>query len=237
MDSNILSISSDIILTSIILYILYYFFRGTYSATIVKGLFISMCIYFLAETLKLTTLSWIFKRFLTDLPIIMAILFQQEFRRFLSNIGRTHNQTPLSRSFTKELSITLANLSTNTTGALIIIEGNMKLEEFISNGVELDAKFSESLVHTIFHQGTHLHDGAIIIRNERIIAAQVFLPTVFSKNSTGTRHEAGITVTQERDCISLIVSEETSSISYAKNGVLTIIPYDSIEEVLIEILA
>ncbi|MGL4561131.1 MAG: diadenylate cyclase, partial [Brevinema sp.] len=141
-------------------------------------------------------------------------------------------------AFVSLLSQSLLILSNQKTGALIVIEGTIKLNEFIKNGIVLDAKYSQELIETIFNKNTVLHDGAVIIRKEKIMAAHVFLPAIFSSEQiNGTRHAAGLAISQERDCIALMVSEETGTISYAQDGIITSIPNNYIEEVLREILA
>lgn len=226
----------DITLTSILLYLIYYLFRRTHTATIVKGLLIAMIIYILSSVMRLQTLNWIFVRFFNDFPIIVAILFQQEIRHFFSNIGRNYQAQQKSKNFSYHLAQALSDLSKNKTGALIIIEENMKLNDLLLSGIILNSHFSTHLLQTIFYSGTPLHDGAVIIRNEQIIAAHVFIPTASSSNTIGTRHNAGTFITSERDCIAFIVSEETGSISYAKNGTLISIPNHLVKESVNEIL-
>lgn len=229
---------ADIIFTGMVIYGLYEFFRGTHTATIVKGILLAVGIYILAGKFNFTTLTWIIEKIITNFPIFMVVIFQPELRRFFSNLGQTRKKIVLSQIFTGELSQILLILSKNHTGALIIIEGQVHLDEFIHNGIELDAKFSKELILTIFHSGTPLHDGAVIIRNERVLAAQVFLPTDYSHNTDrGTRHQAGTYITRDHDCIAFMVSEEDGGISYAQNDRLKKIPRKKIEEIIHEILS
>lgn len=227
----------DILVTSVFIYFIYSFFKGTYTGTVIKGMLLGVVLYIILRISHLQTITWIFERFFSELPIIFAILFQQEIKRFLSNLGRQYNKTKTTQEFIAHLSKTLEALSETQTGALIILEGNMKLNEFAVNGVILNAEYSKELIETIFHKGTLLHDGAVIIRKERIIAAHVFLPAVFSDQANGTRHAAGVAVSQDHDCIAFIVSEETGSVSYAQSGILHCIDDTNIEEVLCGLLA
>ncbi len=227
----------DVLLTSVSLYFLYYFFKGSYSATIMKGLVLVVLIFIVSIQLRLQTLSWILSRFFSDFPVIIAILFHQEIRHFFSNMGRTHQSLHNSDKFSLELAHVLKTLSNSGIGALIVIEGQMRLNDIINSGVSLNARFSAELIHTIFSPNTPLHDGAVIIRDEHIVAARVFIPTTITHGFTGTRHSAGIFISTERDCISFMVSEETGAISYAQKGILTPIPDMLVEEVVNEVLA
>ncbi len=228
------SIIIDVLCTSILIYAAYYFFKGTHTATIVKGLAFAIAVYIISVVAKLNTITWIFLRFFNDLPIIIAIIFHQEIRQFFSNIGRNHQQTHNSQFFSHQLATALIELSNQHTGALILIERNMLLNDLISNAVILDARFSVELIHSIFYKGTPLHDGAVIIRDEHILASKVLLPAVFSSASTGTRHGVAISISKERDCVAFIVSEETGIISYAKDGILTAIPNMILEDIIHE---
>ena len=231
-----ISIIIDILCTSILMYTAYYFFKGTHTATIVKGLLFAIIVYSISLVAKLNTITWIFLRVFNDLPIILSIIFHQEIRQFFSNIGRNHQQTHNSQLFSHQLATTLVELSNQHTGALILIERNMLLNDLISNAIILDARFTPELIYSIFYKGTPLHDGAVIIRNEHILAAKVLLPAVFSSASTGTRHGVAISISKERDCISFVVSEETGIISYAKDGILTAIPNMILEDIIHEVI-
>ncbi len=233
-ETSSISIIIDILCTSMLIYTIYYFFRGTHTATIGKGLIICIILYSISVITNLNTITWLFLRFFNELPIIIAIIFHQEIRHFFSNLGRNHQQTHNSQLFSHQLSIALQELSDQNTGALIIIERNMLLNDLTNNAVMLDARFSIELIHSIFYKGTPLHDGAVIIRNEHILAAKVLLPAVFSASSTGTRHGVGTSISKERDCIVFIVSEETGIISYAKDGLLTSIPNMILEDIIHE---
>ncbi|MGL4366825.1 MAG: diadenylate cyclase CdaA [Brevinemataceae bacterium] len=237
MESSIFTTFLDIFITGCFIYTLYYFLRGTYTASIIKGLIVAIFVFLLLEMFNLRTLSWIFRRFFNDLPITLAIIFQKEIRRFLSTLGRNRHSVPLKNQFISQVALSLKKLAKDKIGGLIIIEGQLSLSDIMEFGVPLHADFSPALIQSIFYPGTMLHDGAVVIQNEKIIAAQVFLPTTFANNATGTRHAAGTAITQDRDCVSLIVSEETGSISYAKQGILVPITTENIEEVLLEILA
>lgn len=233
-----LTIVADIFFTSLLFYVFYRFFKGTHSAAVAKGLLASLLVYFIAVRLNLSTLTWIFDRLITNFPILVAIIFHQELRRFFASIGTPKGKMEKREIFIKTLGETLVYMSKNRIGALIVVEDKSRLDEFIENGVILDAWFSQELVLTIFHTGTDLHDGAVIIRGEKIYAAQVFLPTDFSHSThKGTRHEAGVQITRGHSCVSLIVSEESGDISVARSGELTGVSRRKVDEVLHEIFS
>ena len=233
-ETSSVSVIIDILCTSMLIYATYYFFKGTHTETIVKGLVFAIAVYLISIFAKLNTITWIFLKFFNELPIIIAIIFHQEIRQFFSNIGRNHQQTHNSQFFSHQLATALIELSNQNIGALILIERNMLLNDLISNAVILDARFSVELIHSIFYKGTPLHDGAVIIRDEHILASKVLLPAVFSSASTGTRHGVAISISKERDCIAFVVSEETGIISYAKDGILTAIPNMILEDIIHE---
>ncbi|MGL4394118.1 MAG: diadenylate cyclase [Brevinema sp.] len=228
----------DVLIISMLFYVVYYFSRGTYTGTIVKGLFLAVLLYLGARFSNLRTVVWLFERFFSNITLILVILFHQEIRKSLSNIGRTFYKEKAHKSFITMLAENLFSFSEQKTGALIIIERSMNLNEFVKNGVRLNAEYSVELMDTIFNKNTVLHDGAVIIRKEKILAAHVFLPTISQSDQVnGTRHAAALSISHDRDCLVFIVSEETGSVSYARGGIISPIPNEVIEEVLNEILA
>lgn len=234
-----LTMAMDILSTAFLFYLFYRFFKGTHTAAVAKGLMALMVVYLVALRFNLSTLTWIFDRLIANFPILLAIIFQQELRRLFATIGAPRGKLQKGEDFLKKLAETLIFMSKNKVGALIVIEDLTRLDEIISNGVVLDADFSQELMLTIFHKGTDLHDGAVVIRGEKIYAAQVFLPVDYTNTVTrrGTRHEAGTVFTRDRGCTTLIVSEESGDFSYARNNVLVTVPRRKIEEVLNELLA
>ncbi len=234
---NFISILLDVFCVSVFVYAVYHHFRGTRTETIAKGVLLIITIYGVARVLKLETIIWFFTRFFDEFPIFIAIIFHQEIRQFFSSIGLNRRNTESSDSFSDQLSQSLKTLSEQQLGALIIIERNIKLNDLLQTGVILDARFTLELILTIFYKSTLLHDGAVIVRNERIFAAKVLLPVEFHSATTGARHGTAISITSERDCIAFVVSEETGAISYAKGGVLTSIPTIVLEEVVHEIIS
>ncbi|MGL4676434.1 MAG: diadenylate cyclase [Brevinema sp.] len=236
-DLENLSIIFDVLLTSVLIYVLYYFFRGTRTASIVKGILFLITFYIVAQFLKLYTIIWIFTKFFNEFSIIMVVIFHQEIRQFFSNLGKKSYRFNASHSFSSLLSESLLKLSEQNLGALIVVERTMKLNDLLQTGVMVDARFGVELIMTIFYKSTLLHDGAVIIRNEKILAAKVLLPVVFHSSSVGARHGTAVSISEERDCIVFVVSEETGTISYAQGGILTPIPTVVLEEVVHEIVS
>lgn len=235
--STTISLFLDIFFTSVCVYILYYFFRDTRTATIFKGILLIITIYVIARILQLNTIVWFFNRFFNEFPIIMVVIFHPEIRQFFSNLGKDRRDIVHTERFSTLLSTSLKKLSEQGLGALIIIERSTKLNDLLQTGVILDARFSVELILSIFYKSTILHDGAIIIRNEHIFAAKVLLPVVFHSPISGARHGTAMSISEERDCIVFVVSEETGTISYAKGGVLTPIPEIVLEDVVHEVIS
>jgi diadenylate cyclase len=158
-------------------------------------------------------------------PFALIVLFQSEIRRLLARLGGrrwiTLGGRLEKREFIEELVLTFTQLSQQKTGALVVIERDIGLRSFIESGVLLEAFLSRDLLLTIFYPGSALHDGAVVVQGERIAAAACFLPLTVRPaiaRDLGTRHRAAIGVTEETDCLSLVVSEETGRISVAAFG-------------------
>ncbi|HVW85608.1 MAG TPA: diadenylate cyclase CdaA [Bryobacteraceae bacterium] len=212
----------DILAVAVVIYQLLQIVRGTRAAQILTGIVTVAVIYQIAVRAHLEALRSLLSSLAPYSAIAIIILFQSEIRRTLARLGRKRlfggYQRPES---TDEILLALAAMSRDKVGALIILERDIGLRTFIESGVRLDSHISRDLLLSIFRPGTALHDGAVIIQKERIAAAACFLPlTVNPAVSTklGTRHRAGIGITEETDCLSLIVSEETGAISVAAFG-------------------
>ena len=219
----------DIILVSFIFYKLYTLLRGTIAAQIFIGLMIILMISFIAQAIHLKAVSWLL-RLITDIWVIaFVILFQPEIRRLLVMLARN----PVFRMFTKPESPEEANiivdaafeLSQQQHGALIVIVRSTGIRGFTETGEILNARLSKELLTSIFFPRSPLHDGAVIVKNNIIEAARATLPlsvvTKVNGESIGMRHRAGIGISEQADVISIIVSEETGSISIAENGQLS----------------
>ena len=218
----------DIALVFIIVYVVLKLLRGTRAVPTVVGMVILALLYWLAVAQDLATLQYVLQWTVFVYPFLVIILFQSEIRQALIYFGN-RLQIPLSRRTKGQLGETIydeivlaaTTLSSEKTGALIVIERNVGLRNFIDSGVTLDARVTYDLLVTIFNPATPLHDGAVIIQNERLAAASVFLP--LTKNPSisrelGTRHRAAIGITEGSDAISVVVSEETGLITFVEGG-------------------
>ena len=212
----------DILAVAFIVYQLLEIVRGTRAGHILLGILAVLVTYEIALRTGLEALRTLLASLAPYTAIAIIVLFQSEIRRTLARLGRKRlfggYRTPES---TAEILLALSSLSSESTGALIILERDIGLRTFIESGVRLDAQISRDLLLSIFKPGTALHDGSVIIQKDRLAAAACFLPLTVNpafSTKTGTRHRAGIGITEETDCLSLIVSEETGMISVAAFG-------------------
>jgi diadenylate cyclase len=213
----------DILAVGFVIYQLVLIVRGTRAAHILGGIVTVIAVYWVSIRLGLEALRTMLSYLVPYSAIATVILFQSEIRRTLARIGRK-NWT--GRGFrrpesTDEILMALAILSEGRTGALIVLERDIGLRTFVESGVRLDAEISRDLLLAIFQPGAALHDGAVIMQKEKISAAACFLPLSTNpaiSSKLGTRHRAAIGITEETDCMALVVSEETGWISVATFG-------------------
>jgi diadenylate cyclase len=221
----------DILVVSYIFYKGYMLISETRAFQLVKGLLLILILIPVSSILHLTMLNWILQRTITIGVLSIVIIFQPEIRRVLEQIGRTaFNEVHIMENEEKMEEIinhivtAVDNLSKTKTGAIIIIEQKTKMEEIMNTGTKIDAAISPDLLENIFVVNTPLHDGAAIIRNDRLAAAGCFLPLTTNydiNKKLGTRHRAAIGISENSDALVVIVSEETGIISLAVNGKLT----------------
>lgn len=218
----------DITLVFIIVYVVLKLLRGTRAVPTVVGMVILALLYWLALAQELSTLEFVLRYAVVYLGIAIIVLFQSEIRQALIYFANRLRFPILKRqrgqfggSVYDETVLAVTTLASEKTGALIVIERNIGLRNFIDAGVQLDAKLSYDLLVTIFNPATPLHDGAVIIQNERLAAASVFLPLTKDPSVSremGTRHRAAIGITEGTDAISIVVSEETGLITFVSSG-------------------
>jgi len=214
----------DILGVSLFVYGVLYFLRITKGIQILKGLVLLALIWALASLLDLKTVSTIFEKLWTVGLFSLVVIFQPEIRKALSRLGQATKLTsskPLEERVVERLVRACAFMSERQIGALIVIERNQDLEPLLEGCVTIDAVVSVELLITIFDPLTPLHDGAVVIRGDRIAYASCVLP--LSKSSEipkkyGTRHRAGLGISEESDAIAVMVSEETGEISVAVGG-------------------
>jgi diadenylate cyclase len=234
----------DIALMSVLLYRLLLILKGTKAVQMLVGLGMLLLASVASRYLELYTIDWLVQSFWSQIVIAIIVLFQPEIRRALAHIGEAQFLSFTKAEELKSLeeivraSVSLAN---KKIGALMIIERETSLRDFIEVGTALDAKVSRELLASIFHPTSPIHDGAVIIKGNRIAAAGCFLPITLSSElskALGTRHRAGIGLTEETDAIAIIISEETGFISMAMDGKLeTKLDMGTMREILTDIFA
>ncbi|QQS37930.1 MAG: TIGR00159 family protein [Ignavibacteriales bacterium] len=219
----------DILIVSFIVYKLYTILKGTIAAQIFIGLMIVLILSFVSQASNLRALSWLLK-LVTDIWVIaFVILFQPEIRRLLVIVARNPFFKMFVKSDSTEAAVTIADaafeLSQQQHGALMILIKSSGIRGYAETGELLEAKLTKSMLTSIFFPRSPLHDGAVIIKGNIIEAARCTLPlsstTMVNGESLGMRHRAGLGISEQADVISVIVSEETGSISVAENGHLT----------------
>lgn len=234
----------EILILAVIVYNAYKYFRATRGARILVGLLVSfIALTLISQLLELAVLSWIIKSFSVFLAVALVVIFQPELRRALAELGSHRMFSPFSEEkgeLLDDLAVSIDLLASKRYGALIAIERGIDLKQFLETGVELDSIFAPETVMAIFHPKGALHDGGMIIRQDRIAAAGCVFPVSqreLSDRSIGLRHRAGIGVTDESDAVAIVVSEETGHISLCHRGKLERnIPRDEFKERLQELL-
>ena len=215
----------DILLVAFVIYQLLMIVKGRRAATILTGFVILGAAYISSTLLGLELLSSVLARIAPYLPFVLIVVFQSEIRRVLSRLGRRRlfslDSKLERREAMEEIVLAIVKLAQTQTGALIVLERDIGLRTFIESGVVMDAALSRDLLLTIFMNGSALHDGAVIVQRDKIAAAACFLPLTVKpvlERKLGTRHRAAIGITEETDCLSIVVSEETGRISVAAFG-------------------
>src|SRR6187397_3640571 len=218
----------DIALVFILVYVVLKLLRGTRAVPTVVGLILLGLLYWISIEQDLLTLEFVLRYAVVYIGFAIIVLFQSEIRQALIYFANRLRFPILKRqrsqfggSVYDEIVLAVTTLASEKTGALIVIERNVGLRNFVDAGVQLDARISYDLLVSIFNPSTPLHDGAVVIQNERLAAASVFLP--LTKNpevsrDLGTRHRAAIGITEGSDAISLVVSEETGLVTYVEAG-------------------
>lgn len=222
----------DVILVFLLFYMLLRWIKDTHSLALIRGIFWVLLIYMLSSLLGLSTLNWVLGKFTTVLLLLVIIIFQPELRRFLERIGTPgHLFSPLLEqsegqytTVIKSLLRAVELLSKEKVGALVVIEVSTNLSEYIESGIRINGSISPELLATLFWPNSPTHDGAVIIRENRIEAAGCLLPltdTPVRDRRLGTRHRAALGLTELSDALVIVISEETGVISLAEHGNLT----------------
>lgn len=226
------SAAFDILLVAVIIHIIFTIVRGTLADQLVRGIVVLLVLAFiLGNMLQLLVFDWLLRSVLSALVIAIPIIFQPELRRFLEQVGRqgTHplaRYIPISEGVAGALDVVAqvaGRISVNHWGALLVIERETGLEDLVETGHRIDGQVSADLLLTIFNPSSPLHDKAVIVRGDRIVAASCMLPlseNVPQGEGLGTRHAAAIGVSEVTDAIAIAISEETGIISVARSGTL-----------------
>ena len=225
----------DIALVTVLIYYGLKLLLRTRANSVFKGIIIIFVVAWISDVLQLHTISWAIQLILNTGIIVLVVLFQPELRRALDQLGRSKISTQMfntqrrqrarhSEQVVGEIVKALTNMARKRIGALIVIERQTSLSDIAESGTHIDAEITDPLIENIFEPNTPLHDGAVIIRNERILAAACILKLSDDysiSRELGTRHRAAIGMTESTDAVTLIVSEETGIISMAREGRLT----------------
>lgn len=217
----------DIFIIAILTYYCLKMWQGTRAEQLAKGILVILILTKLSEIGQFYTIYWLLDKVMTWGIVAILVVFQPELRRGLEFLGRSSSSFRSSRDIVivpktvTEICDAVGSLARQKIGALIIIERQTGLNEIVETGTRVDGFVSSGLLINIFIPNTPLHDGAVIVKGERIVAASCFLPLSDSDNISkelGTRHRAGIGISEKSDCLSIMVSEETGSISVAEQG-------------------
>ena len=223
----------DILIVSVMIYLIVKWIKTTRAWVLLKGIIILLCIAFAAYILQLHTVSWILSNTMSVGITAILIVFQPELRNALEQLGRKNWVTDIfstesrqeEQEYTartlQEISRAAIEMGKVKTGALIVLERTVALGEYERTGIPIDAKVSSQLLINIFEHNTPLHDGAVIVRENRIVAATCYLPlsdNMELSKQLGTRHRAGVGISEQTDSVTIIVSEETGQVSVAQNG-------------------
>jgi uncharacterized protein (TIGR00159 family) len=215
----------DILIVAVIIYQLLQLIRGTHAVQMALGGLVLVILYWGSKLFNFETVNWLLRTFLPYVVFGIIVVFQAEIRKVLAHLGRT----PLLGAFTAhrtqevidEVVLAATTLSSQRTGAIMVLESEIGLRSYIETGISLDALVTYDLLISIFNPGTPLHDGAVILQGNRIAAAACFLPLTVNpelSRALGSRHRAAIGVTEDTDALAVVVSEETGTISLVSGG-------------------
>ena len=218
----------DIFIVAVILYKVYEMLQDTRAITLVKGVLVLLGVTIICSWMELHVISWLLQKCVTLLFVALPIVFQPELRRALEHLGQGKFLAPSvtldddeARSVVNELAKAVKVLSANKIGALLVIERDMGLNDISATGIQIDGLITSDFLMNVFIPNTPLHDGAVVIRGKRLIAAGCLLPLTENRGLStelGTRHRAAIGLSEQCDALIVVVSEETGTISVAENG-------------------
>jgi len=218
----------DILVVAFIIYRVLLLIQGTRAVQMLKGFSVIFLVYFISQKAELLILHWILTNFLSSIILVIIVIFQHDIRRALTRVGTvpffTYSETVDESRVIDEIMKAAVSLANKKIGALIVLEREIGLKDYVDIGVKLDAAVNKEVLHSIFLPNSPIHDGAIIIQDGRITAAGALLPLtanpVFDK-SLGTRHKAAMGLTEETDAVVIVVSEERGRTSIVEGGIIT----------------
>ena len=221
----------DLLIVAFVVYRIFLLIRGTRAVQLIKGLIVLVVAMVVSDWINLNTVNWFLRQAVTALIVALPVVFQPELRRALEKLGGgkflARNVFMLAEeeknTMIREVVRSVQMLAKNSIGALIVLERGTGLEEYIDTGTKIDGEISAELLVNIFIPKTPLHDGAVVVRGDRILAAACVLPLDESprvNKALGTRHRAGLGISEHSDAMAVIVSEETGVISLAMEGEL-----------------
>jgi diadenylate cyclase len=216
----------DILIVSFLIYEFLKLIRGTRAVQMAAGSLLIVGLFYISRLAPLQTLNWMIRNMLAFVAFAAIVIFQSDIRRALAHFGqapffRYLNRQQAANETIEELVVASTTLASQRIGAIIVVEREIGLRNYIESGIPLDATLTYDLIVTVFQKKSPLHDGAIIIQESRIAAAACFLPLTVNprvSRELGTRHRAAIGLTEECDAVALVVSEETGNISLALDG-------------------
>lgn len=213
---------------SIVAYLVYrclLLIRGTRAAPMLLGLTVVVIVYFVARWAGFATIEWVLGNFLSSIILVVVVVFQDEIRRGLTKVGakplwRSPNQAVFDKTI-EDITLVCTKLAQQRIGAIVVVQREVGLDEFVEDAVIIDAQLNRKLLISIFQKESPLHDGAVVIEGGRVKAAGCVLPLSFNPDldpNLGTRHRAALGLSERSDAIVIVVSEETGSISVARDG-------------------
>lgn len=216
----------DVGLVAIVYFYIILLVRGTRAAAVIWGLLLVLLVYYLSDVFGLYTLNWLLTNFLSSIFLVIIVLFQRDIRKGLAQMGagRFWRKRDFELAVIDEICDAMDSMARQKIGALLVIQKNVPLGDILEKGVEINGQVSKQLLVNIFWPDTPLHDGAVVIKSDKIVAASCILPLaqVTSRQSAiGTRHRAALGISEETDAIALVVSEERGTMSAAIGGKLT----------------
>lgn len=232
----------DVALVTLVFYALFRLFSGTRAVQLVRGVLVVIIIFaILGQTIDLPAFNWLMRTASPMVLVAIPVILQPELRRALERVGRSapllmrRGDTSQVQTLIAEVVKSVEWLAQRRYGALMVFEGVTGLAEIIDSGITIDSEVSSELLNTIFFPNTPLHDGAVVVRKDRLLAASCVLPLTdreLSDSQMGTRHRAAIGVTEQSDALVIVVSEETGRVSVARNGRIVRIDSNRLRAVL-----